>query len=272
MGRMRIIGAISLLAFGLTLLTEVALSAQTRSAPPPPDPKAKPIPRTATGTPNLTGVWWTGGDINPNAPSLQERLTLPQYQDRPPVLAPYYQPWALEKMKQLGDKDDPALHCIPAALGMTGQGVIAQLVQTPTTLINLIETYHGFRIIPINGKHNEDALPSWRGDAVGRWEGDTFVTDVTNFADSNWLRAEGEISFHSDALHVVERFRLLDADTLEYQVTVEDPKVLTRPWAMPKQTYRRAPYERIMGVDCADTTSAGLMEGAAKVNYGRKEQ
>ena len=266
---LRQISALLIAVFFGSFLAAPALAQRDRGAAKP-NASAGPVPRMADGTPDLTGVWWTGGDINPNAPSLAERLTLPQYnQERPSALAKLYQPWALQKMKELGDKDDPALHCIPAAIGMVGQGAVAQLVQTPQFVINLIETYHGFRVIPINGTHNPDALPSYRGDAVGRWDGDTFVTDVRNFTDANWLQAEGNISFHSDALRVTERYRRLDAETLEYQATVEDPKVLTAPWQMPKRTFQIAPFDRVMAADCVDQPGARLMEGAAKVNYGR---
>jgi hypothetical protein len=66
-------------------------------------------------------------------------------------------------------------------------------------------------------------VPSNRGDAVGRWEGDTLVVDVTNFSERNWFHHHGDVSFHDDALHMIERYRLLDGDTLEINVTAEDP-------------------------------------------------
>ena len=80
----------------------------------------------------------------------------------------------------------------------------------------LTETYHSFKLIPTDGrKHRDDVAPSFRGDSVGRWEGDTLVVDTTNFTDTNWMHAEGEVSFHSDALHIVERYRRVDKNTLE---------------------------------------------------------
>jgi hypothetical protein len=105
---------------------------------------------------------------------------------------------------------------------------------------------------------------------VGRWEGDTLVVDATNFTDSNWMGAEGNVSFHSDALHIVERYRRVDASTLEVDATVEDPKVLTGPWKVPTQTLRLAPFDQIMEVGCTGIESAALMEAAAKKNYGKK--
>ena len=102
----------------------------------------------------------------------------------------------------------------------------------------LTETYHSFKIIPTDGRpHRDDVAPSYRGDSVGHWEGDTLVVDTTNFTDANWMHAEGLVSFHSDALHIVERYRRVDANTIEVEATVEDPKVLTGPWIVPKQTH-----------------------------------
>jgi hypothetical protein len=135
----------------------------------------------------------------------------------------------------------------------------------------LTETYHSFKIIPTDGrKHREDAPPSFRGDSVGRWEGDTLVVESKNFADSNWMQAEGIVTFHSDALRIVERYRRVDMNTLEVEAVIEDPKVLTGPWVVPKQTLRLAPFDQILEIGCTGVESAGLMEAAAKQNYGKK--
>ena len=75
------------------------------------------------------------------------------------------------------------------------------------------------------------------GHSVGRWEGDTLVVDVTNFNGKNWFDRAG--NFHSDALHLVERFTLLTPDVIRYDVTIEDPKVFTRPWKISMPIYRR---------------------------------
>jgi len=102
-------------------------------------------------------------------------------------------------------------------------GAVGQIVQTPKFVIMLTETYHGFQIIPFDGRAHRDEVPaSWRGDAVGRWEGDTFVVDKTNLTDNTWISAEGHVSFHSDALHIMERYRRVDAKTLEIEATLED--------------------------------------------------
>jgi hypothetical protein len=241
-----------------------------------------PVPRTADGRPDLSGVWWPGSDLQVRplaatpAPAPAPGAPAPAPRQPRPSFASLYQPWALERARTLSDKDDPSLHCITVAFGtlnvsLYAMGVVGQIVQTPKFVVMLTETYHGFRIVPTDGrKHRDDVPPSLRGDSIGWWEGDTLVVDTTNFTDTNWMAAEGLVSFHSDALHIVERYRRVDANTLEVEATVEDPKVLTGPWIVPKQTLRLAPFDQIMEVGCTGTATAALMEAASKVNYGKK--
>ena len=144
-------------------------------------------------------------------------------------------------------------------------GAVAQIVQTPKFVVMLTETYHGFQIIPFDGRpHRDDVPPSYRGDAIGRWDGDTLVVDKTNFADTNWLSAEGRVSFHSDAMHLVERYRRVDKNTLEIEATITDPKVLTAPWVVPKQTLVLAPFDQILELACSGAESESLVDAAAK--------
>ena len=262
----------------LTIATIVSVSS----------PAGAQVPRTPDGKPDLSGVWWPGRDVpiapltpppasaaSPATPPAGPPLALPRVRTaRFPNL---YQPSAIEKAKTLSDKDDPALRCVPVAFGtlnvsLYGLGFVGQIVQTPTLVVLLTETYHSFKLIPTDGrKHRDDVAPSFRGDSVGHWEGDTLVVDTTNFADTNWMHAEGEVSFHSDALHIVERYRRVDKNTLEVDATIEDPKVLTGPWRVPTQTLRLAPFDQIMEVGCTGVESAALMDAAAKVNYGKKK-
>jgi hypothetical protein len=187
-----------------------------------------------------------------------------------------YQPSAQAKAKTLADKDDPALACVPTAFGtlnvsMFDVGAVAQIVQTPKFVVMLTETYHGFQIIPIDGRpHRDNVPPAYRGDAVGRWDGDTLVVDKTNFIDSNWLSAEGRVSFHSDAMHTIERYTRVDANTLEIEATVEDPKVLTKPWIVPKQTLVLAPFDQILELACSGAESESLVDAAAQQSSGKK--
>jgi hypothetical protein len=224
-------------------------------------------------------VWWPGGDVAvtnlgvgaSRAPSGPPR----QNPDSPALFASLYQPAAAARAKTLDEKDDPALRCIPSVIGphvsLTNQGYIGQIIQTPKFVVLLTETYHGFKIIPIDGRpHRDDVAPSYRGDSTGRWEGDTLVVDTTNFNGQNWLFDHGNVSFYSDALHVVERYRRIDANTLEIATTIEDPKMLTQPWTVATHMLKLAPFDQIMEVLCTNTETASLMEAAAKENYGRK--
>ena len=230
-----------------------------------------PLPRSANGKPDLSGVWWLGRE-----PALEAgRVGTPRSGPAPaPVpgstFASLYQPWAAEKARTLSDKDDPSLRCIPS-VGGPPQTNIFQLAQTPTLVVLLQETFHGFRLIPTEpGRaHSDTQPPAYWGDSVGRWEGDTLVVDVTTFNDRNWISPQGIVSFHSDALHVVERYRRVAANALEVEKTYEDPKVLIRPW-VDRRTYRLAPFDQVMEAMCTGTETAALMEAAAKDNYGKK--
>jgi hypothetical protein len=150
---------------------------------------------------------------------------------------PPYKPELAAKLKEASDlqsKLDPAFYCKPE--GVPRMGAPSQIVQTPGQVVFLYEGRNTFRVVPTDGRsHRDDVEPTWNGDAVGRWEGDTLVVDVTNIIDESWLGADGW--FHSDALHVVERLRR-EGDTLIYSATVEDPKMFTGPWEITPRALR----------------------------------
>jgi hypothetical protein len=214
------------------------------------------VPRMANGRPDLSGVWWSGGDVGGRGFGGGRRPG--GQQGAPPqTFASLYQPWAAERAKALSDKHDPTLRCMPTAFGtlnvrLWDVGAVGQIVATPQFVTLLSETYHGYQIVPTDGRPHRDTVPpSWRGDAVGRWEGDTFVVETKNFTDDTWISAEGRVSFHSDQLRIMERYRRVDADTLVIEATVYDPGVLTGPWTVPTQTLRLAPFDQIMPLNCA---------------------
>jgi hypothetical protein len=105
-----------------------------------------------------------------------------------------------------------------------------QIIQTPKQVVMLYEYMNVFRVIPLNAKHPDDLIPAYMGNSAGHWEGDTLVVDVTGFNDKTWLSGTG--TFHSEALHITERFTRVDKDQINYDVTMEDPKVLTKPWTL----------------------------------------
>jgi hypothetical protein len=117
-----------------------------------------------------------------------------------------------------------------------------QIVQVPGYVLILYESGHAFRAIPMDGRPRlSDGVQLFMGDSRGRWEGQTLVIDVTNFNDRTWFDTHG--TFHSDALHVVERWTLVSPDQIAYEVTIEDPKVFTSPWKVAFTINRRIEKE-----------------------------
>ena len=105
----------------------------------------------------------------------------------------------------------------------------------------LFERQHAYRVIPLDGRsHASGEIKLWMGDSRGHWEGNTLVIDVTNHNERPWLDWAG--NFHSDALHVVERWTLVSPDKISYEATIEDRKVYSRPWKI-ALTYARNTQE-----------------------------
>jgi hypothetical protein len=234
-----------LVFFASTASTPAA--AQQRGAGQATTTSAKPVPRTSWDKkPDLTGVW-QGANLNPQTYGLAQLERL-------------YRSSAKSEMKALSEKDDPIRHCMPYGYPRSVTTSFPfQIVQAVGVMVVLNYHPHLYRYIPTDGrKHTEDIFPSYQGDSVGHWEGDTLVVDVTALNGKVWLAGARDHPtpagaggwMTSDALHVVERWRLLDADTLEYQAVVEDPKVLTGPWTTPKISLKRAPIRKIEEGHC----------------------
>ncbi len=125
---------------------------------------------------------------------------------------------------------------VPAAMFPAGYNNAYQIVQTPEYVVILSEMIHDARIIPLDRRpHVSQNLRLWDGDSRGHWEGETLVVDTTNYNGKGWIStsaAGGRIKGipQSQALHVVERFRRVDADTILYEVTIDDPEVYTKSW------------------------------------------
>lgn len=250
-------------AFGASVITCIAFCALGPAAAQ--QGSGDGVPRMADGHPDLSGVWWGGGDVG--GPGFGGgRRPGGQQGTPPPSFTSLYQPAAAERAKTLSDKHDPTLRCTPTAFGtlnvrLWDVGAVGQIVATPKFVILLSETYHGYQIVPTDGRPHRDTVPpSWRGDAVGHWEGDTFVVETKNFTDDTWIWAEGRVSFHSDQMRVVERYRRVDADTLTIDATVYDPGVLTGPWTVPAQTLTLAPFDQIMPLNCVGSETTELIE------------
>ncbi len=152
-----------------------------------------------------------------------------------------YQPWAAAKKHENYEHRataDPDAKCyLPGVPRLTYMPYPFQIVQSPGQLTLLYEYIRATRTIYTNGTaHPKGPIDWWLGDSRGRWEGDTLVVDVVHFNDQTWFDHAG--NFHSDALHVVERYTPDGPDHITYNVTIEDPKVFTRPWTMSLVLYR----------------------------------
>jgi hypothetical protein len=166
-----------------------------------------------------------------------------------------YQPWAAAKKKEnfanRAAADPTEASCfLPGVPRATYMPFPFEIAQTPKAIAIAYEFAHGLRSIPMDGSPHPDGLPdTWMGDSRGRWDGDTLVVDVNSFNDKTWFDHAG--NFHSDALHVVERYALANADHISYEATVEDPKVFTRPWKMSMPVYRRVDKNaRLLEYEC----------------------
>jgi hypothetical protein len=228
------------------LMAPMSAPAQTNyaaEAAKNPGAASKPTPKMADGHPDLNGVWHhffgigtiekvgqsfvVGGAFSPKSGAL--------YNAPLNDAKPEYKPEFAAKVKSLYDnqvREDPALHCQPP--GVPRLGPPHQIVQTAKQAIFLYadSTGNQWRVIPLDGRpHGTDpeVAATYNGDSVGHWEGDTLVVDVTRLTDETWLGDNGLM--HSRKLHVTERLRRA-GDTLQYQVTAEDPEVLQKPWTL----------------------------------------
>jgi hypothetical protein len=213
-------------------------------------PKTWNPPRTSDGQPDIQGYWANRGV---NSYNLEEGMSkehleitaINQQNWRPAIVDPPdgkfpYQPWAAAKRKEIQDHHtnvtkweyvDPHTMCYLSGIPrMFYQGGF-QILQPPGHVVFLQEFNHAYRVVPLDGRpHLGDDFKLWMGDSRGHWEGNTLVVDVTNSNDKTWWDVVG--SFHSDALHIVERFTFANADRINYEATFEDPKVFTRPFKM----------------------------------------
>ncbi|MGA2712675.1 MAG: hypothetical protein ABSG41_06180 [Bryobacteraceae bacterium] len=206
-------------------------------------------PRTPDGKPNLAGIWQAMNAAN---------WDLEGHAAGPPALAamgaigaiapglgvveggeiPYLPAAAAKRKENFANrmKLDPEVKCyMPGVPRATYMPYPFQIVQSPKAILLAYE-YDGAERTVFMDNPGPAPTDSWMGWSVGHWEGDTLVVDVTGFNDQTWFDRAG--NFHSDALHVVERYTPRSADTLMYEATIEDKKVFSRPWKISMPLYR----------------------------------
>ena len=219
------------LALVLPLASPSATPAQTEKT-------AAPKVQAATASRDLSGVWRRSR----RAPDKARKYTIYELAFSLSYEKPPMTPWAEEKFKaakpnvgpsavSITESNDPILQCFPPGVPRIYliRGEPVEIAHLPDRVLMLFEYDHFVRNIYTDGRqHPKDLNPSWMGDSIGKWDGDTFVVDTVGFNDKTWLDNEGHP--HTEDLHVVERLRRVNHDTLTIDTTIEDPKAYTKPW------------------------------------------
>ena len=212
-------------------------------------------PRTPDGRPDLNGIWqvlstaaWdlrahNAQDGVPAGLGVVEGNEIP------------YQDWAAtQQQENYANRmmEDPVRKCyLPGVPRVTYLPFPFRILQTPDHVVMTYEFAHVVRIIYTDGSPHPLPNDFWMGDSRGHWEGDTLVVDTTHFNGQTWFDAAG--NFHSDALHVVERYTPTSAYHIDYDVMIEDPNVFTRAWTMRMPLYRRMEEGlQLLDYDCVD--------------------
>lgn len=186
----------------------------------------------AAGFGSLSGIWVNSSYETSSRSTPRDGLIKASDGTSPPL-----QPWARELVdKRVKETEEgrpyatTKSHCLPAGVPqmMFGPKLPIQILETPGQITILIEEFNNFRIIRMNKNHREDPDPTFMGDSIGHWEGDTLVIDTIGLTDKTTL--DPIATPHSDALHVVERIRRTGQDTLEVVVEFDDPRTFTKPW------------------------------------------
>jgi hypothetical protein len=224
--------------------------------------QAPDIPRTASGKPNFTGLWQAmntaNWNVEPHAAKAGPVISLGAsfaVQPGPGVVVggeiPYTPQARMTRDENAANwiTRDPEIRCdMPGIPRATYQPFPFQITQSTNTVIMAYEFTSASRIVRMDSKE-ESPAPAWMGWNVGHWDGDTLVVDVTDQMPDTWFDRAG--NWHSDELHVVERYSLVDKTTIDYRVRLEDPKVYTRPWEMQMLLYRHLePNAQMMEYKC----------------------
>jgi hypothetical protein len=229
-------------------------------------------PRTADGRPDLNGIWqvmntanWDIQDHDQRRGPLDElgaAFSIPPGEGVVVGNEIPYQPAALARKKENAEQWltlDPEVKCyLPGIPRATYMPYPFQIVQTPSNVLFAYAYANASRIVYMDQKV-EPQIDTWMGYASGRWDSETLVIESTGFNDLSWFDRAG--NYHSDALRVTERFTPISRDALQYEATIEDPKVFTRPWQMRMPLYRRLEQpSRLYRYNC--------VEFAEEVVYG----
>lgn len=208
-------------------------------------------PHLPEGPPDIQGIWQSMNTANWDLQDHTGAYKLPAGFSVVEGEIPY-KPEALAKRKENFAKrltDDPVERCYLAGVPRTTYLPYPfQILQTADTVVLLSEYVHTWRWIPTKKVDRYEGYDSWMGDSRGHWEGNTLVVETAGFNDSTWLDHSG--NYHSDAMKVTERFTRTSTDTMDYEATIDDPKVFTRPWKIRMPLYRKKDMVRVLEDEC----------------------
>jgi len=211
------------------------------------------LPRTADGRPDLQGIWQVRNRASYDLQDHVARHETPAGWGVVEGGEIPYQPWAAErKLANFADRTaaDPLNQCyLPGVPRIMYMEWPFHIFQTNDHVAITFEWSQVFRLIYTDGEPPlHEGIESWMGNSRGRWEGDVLVVEVTDHNDETWFDAAG--NFHSNALRLTERYSMRDADTIQYEVTIEDPEVFTRPWNISMRLHRHKDMDRIFEYQC----------------------
>ena len=234
--------------------------------------QVRALPRAASGKPNLQGIWQARSRAAYDLLDHAAGAGIPAGKGVVAGGEIPYQPWAAaKKVENSANRKtaDPLGKCyFPGVPRIMYMDFPFQIFQTAEQIAITFEWSQVYRLISTSGKPPLHAgVESWMGDSRGRWEGDTLVVDVKDHNDKTWLDMAG--NFHSDALRVTERYTLLDADTIQYEATLDDSKVFTKPWKITLPLVRQKNMDRILEYQCQaeEEEANGAFERDARTWY-----
>jgi hypothetical protein len=235
------------------MVAAIALTSALIAAPERTPAPRQALPRTADGKPNFEGIWQASSTAAADLQDHAARYNMLAGRSVVDGTEIPYQSWAAaQKAENFQNRQtaDPVGKCyIPGVPRIMYLDFPFQIFQTPQTVAMAFEWSLDYRLVYTDGSPHPDAENTfWMGDSRGRWEGDTLVVDVANNNDKTWFDMAGD--FHSDALHVVERYRMTDPDTIQYEATIEDSKVFTKPWTIHLPLRRRTDRDRLFEYTC----------------------
>jgi len=210
------------------------------------------IPRTAAGKPDFEGIWQASGSAAADLQDHAAAYNMPAGRSVVAGAVIPYQDWAARKKAenfQNRGKADPLAQCyMPGVPRIMYLDFPFQIFQTRDAVAITFEWSLVYRLIYTDGSRHPADIDAWMGDSRGHWEGDTLVVDVSNHNDKTWFDMAGD--FHSNALHVVERYRMTGPDTIQYEAAIEDSKVFTKPWTISLDLHRRTDRDRLFEYVC----------------------